>query len=476
MSVTKTVRTLDTVHLIGSLLSIGIILGVGIVPLTDTLDLRLQRLFAVLLATLVLWITQPIPYSISSILAVVLLFALGVTDTFSAAVSGFASTLVFFVILLLLLGKSISKVNLDDWIANRLVSATSTPKSSTRRLSISLYLLALIMPSGTARTVAFMPIIDQINDLYDLDDGSRFRRFGYYMIGHVNVVGSAALMTGGGMSLVTAELINLHVRPITWFEWAMYMILPVGCIFMLTALVSSQFYSVDDRVLVTDSTTSESSRDLEPLTGEQWLVLSTLFLAILFWIIGSFLGVPAIIPAMFVVLVFSIPGIGILTATDFNDISWGVVFLIGAMLSILEVKEELGGFDIVIDILFSGLPVGLPVAGLVAILLGFSLLVRMIFSSVAAALLILIPVLVEFASATPVNEFYLSLSLLLLLVSCAVLPFQVSTTLLAYEYGPLTMREVFLFGVLTLTAAVMTVAVSWIVFWPLVDVTVDIVF
>lgn len=469
------IRSIGPVKTIGLVLA-GCILLAGVLATPPApLDRQMQLVLTIFLATVVLWITEPVPYAVSSLLAVILLFGTGTVGTFEEAVSGFASTLVFFLILLFLVGKSVAKVDLDDWVANRLVTATSTPRSSIGRMASAILLLAFLMPSGMARTATFMPIIDQTNDLYRGQEDSPFRRLGYYLIGHTNPLCSMALMTGGGMAIVTAELINARVRPITWVEWGVYMIPPVVLLYLGCVVAATRIYDVEDDVTVEDQAStdggvvSDDDGAVQALTGQQRLVVGTMLVAIVAWIVGSFVGVPAIIPAMGMVFVFSLPGIGIITAEEFRNIGWGIVFLIGAMLSLLDVMQRTGALDVIIDLLFTGIPVEALGMGVVVVLLAFSILVRGAFSGVSAAIVILLPILLEFASMLGMNRLYTSLGLLIILATVTFHPFNQPTILLAYEAGPLTLREVVLLGVVTFCVGMAVVIVSWTVYWPIAD-------
>lgn len=448
-------------------------------------DLRIQLVLTVFLATVILWIFRPVPYAVSSLLCVTGLFALGLVDSFPAAVSGFASTLVFFFVLLLLVGQSISTVGLDQYVATRLVSATSSPSSSFRRLAGAILMLAFVMPSGLARTVTFMPVIDQINATFGLPEDSPFRRLGYYLIGHVNHLGSLALMTGGGMAIVTAELINASVRPITWIEWAIYMAPPTVLLYVSTMAVAARIFAlstdpIDDREGGTGTVTAEepsrsstggegSRHDPAPMNREQRVVVLTLGSAIVLWVVGSFVGVPTILPAMLIVAVLALPGIDIITAEALAAINWGVIFLIGAMLSLLEVMQTTGALAFIIDGLLEVLPTNGHVLVVLPVLMAVAILVRGTFSAVSPALLVVLPILIEFAGPLGINALFLSFSVVMILGSTTFLPFNVSTVLLAYEAGPLTLWEVFWLGILTLLVAVGVVGLAWAVYWPSVD-------
>lgn len=462
---------------IGGLALAAVILGLGIVQ-PFAIDPDIQMVMAIFIATVILWMAKPVPYAISSLLCVMLLFGLGVVETFSAAVSGFTSTVVYFFILLLLIGLSISTVDLDTWVANRIVSTNSTPRSSVVRMGSAILMIAFIMPSALARTVTFLPVVDQINDLYGLDDQSSFRRLGYYLVGHLNPMASLAVMTGGVTPILTAELITALVRPITWVEWALYMVVPVILIFSGAAIIAGYFFSVSDTATI-DSTPStdgvianNAETVIDPLSRDQWIVIILLGLAINGWVVGSFVGIPAVIPAMVVVFVLALPGIDIIDASDFTEINWGIIFLLGAMLSLIDAMAAVDAFSFITDFALSGLDVQELGWVMLLVLLGFTLAVRATFSSPAPAIAILLPIILEFTNVIGFDGLFVALSLMLILNIAVFLPFQGPPVLLAYERGPLSLTEVFALGVLTVLCTLAIVVISWLVYWPFIDTVV----
>jgi len=464
----------DLPQLLGLLVALLVFAGTIVLFPSDIASHDVRLVLAVFFATVTLWVTKPVPYAVSSLLSVILLYVLGLVPTFEAAVSGYASNLVFFMILLLIIGKSIDRVGLDEWIANFLVSPSTTPDGSVRRLSTTMLLLTFIMPSGTARTVAFMPIIDQTNEVYRLDDDSQFRRLAYYVVGHLNPVGSLALMTGGGVSITVAGMIDSMVRPITWVEWFVYMAPPVVSLFVVAVVTVSLLYNVDDDLhaaegVRADGSTDSIGADIAALTRQQKLIVGTLVVAILFWVLGSFVGVPTIVPAMFVVFVFSLPHVRVITADEVRDISWGIVFLLGTMLSLLNVMQTVDAFDLIIATLTSVLPMQAYQPVVLLVLFVAAVLVRGVFSSIAASYIILFPILLEFVRLIDANPLYFALGLAIILMCTTFLPFNIPTVLIAYESGPLRLRDVLLLGLVTMLLGFSIVALSWAVYWPLLD-------
>lgn len=439
-------------------------------PFPATVEHDVVLVLAIFVATIFLWITKPVPYVVSSILCLILLYVLGPAASFEEAASGFASSLIFFLILLLLIGTSVAKVDLDVWMANRLISSYSTPKASLSRIGVTLLALAFIMPSGVARAVTFIPVIDEINSMYGMDKNSHFRRVAYYTVGHLNIVSSIAVMTGGGMAIATSEMINSLVTPITWLDWLFYMGPPVVLLFGLCLVITSLGYTVSDDVqITTDEPHSDIDGEIEPLTGKQKLVIGTLFFSIVLWILFSFIGVPAIVPAIFAVLVFTFPGVGIITTEDIRSSSWGIVFVVGAMLSLITVMEEVEAFDLISEGISFVLPMHLPNPAILFILFIAAIIVRTTFSSVAGSFIVLFPILLEFINTIGANSLYMSFSLAMLITATGFLPFNNPTVLIAYENGPLRAREVFILGTLTLALAFVVVAFSWVVYWPALE-------
>jgi anion transporter len=461
-------------HVLGLLVAAGAVVAGVALPPPAGVERDVQLVLSVFAATVVLWVVKPVPYAVSSLLCVILLYGSGVAGSFRAAVGGFASTLVFFFLLLYLISTSIAKVDLDEWFARRLVSTTTTPRSSVRRLASTILLLAFVMPSGFARTVTFMPIVDQVNDLYDLDDDSPFRRFGYYLLGHVNPILSMSLMTSGGMAVVTAELINDMVRSFTWVEWAVYMAPPVIVLYIGCLVAALRLIGVDDALELADRPTPDGGDPVpdaraDHLTRDQRIVVVTMTLATAAWIVGSFVGVSAIVPAMAVVFVYALPGVGIITAEDISDISWGIVFLLGAMLSLLDVMRSVDALDRIVDAMVFVVPSDGPTVVAFAAVFGVAIGVRAAFSSSAATFVVLFPIVLEFAEAFGFDPLFTALGLMVVMMTTVPFPFNLAPVLVAYDEGPLSLTEVFGLGLLTLSLAVVVVVGSWAVYWPFVD-------
>lgn len=420
---------------------------------------------AVFVATLLLWLTRALPYVISSVTAVILLYALGVTDSIQEAASGFSSSLVLFLLLLFLLGNTISEVNLDVQLADRLLRTEDTPQRTIHSLSTALLALAVFMPSAAARTVTLIPVVRRLQTSFDLSPSSRFSRTAFLILGQVNPLASIGLMTGGGMAVVTAGLIHSLVGPLTWVEWAIYMVPPAILLYFLGALAVLLLYPVDETSAADFNASSNSSLD-----REQLIVATVMAGTVIAWIVGSFLRVPTILPAAAAVLILALPGIRIIGSDAVESVSWSVIFLVAAMFSILDALRSTGVLELLITRILEMTPLHmLPVPVSVGIMLLLAVAIRAVFSTGSAALLVVVPFALRIGQELGVNQLYLSFALLTVIGGTTLLPFNTTSALLAYEEGPLRQREIARFGAVTLFLSLSVTAVAWLFYWPLVS-------
>jgi len=456
-------RDFGVVPVAGTLVGFGClyasVVGLPIVGLNPTG----QRVLGLFFFALVMWLTKPVPFAVSSLTTVSLLYVLGLADSFATAAAGFSSRLVFFLLLLLLLGNTISKVGLDELLARRLLVADS-PRETIRLTAVSLLALSFMMPSALARAVAFLPIVEELDDLWTGTENFRFDA--HLLLGHVNPIASMGLMTGGGMAILSSEFVRTSVTDISWLDWAVLMLPPTAFIFLLATATILFVHPVSDGQ---STSRPDEAPAAESFDRDQRIVVGVMVTVIGLWVVGSFLGLPTILPPTAAVFFLALPGIGIVAAEDMRTISWGIIFVFGTMFSLLEVLESAGVLSWVVGNAETLLPFAtVPVWGTVGLLLALAFVVRLFFSTASAALLVLFPVMLRFADAFGVDPLYLSLSLVMIVGSSTVFPFNTTTVLLTYDKGSMTAVDVMATGLITTTYAALAVALCWTLYWPLV--------
>ncbi|GAB6878417.1 hypothetical protein JCM17823_06910 [Halorubrum gandharaense] len=276
------------------------------------------------------------------------------------------------------------------------------------------------------------------------------------------------------MAIITAQLIDDTVRPITWVQWAVYMIPPMLLLFALSTVSVMYLYRLDgDRTIdasrLDDSMTAAVESENGTLNRNQSIVGAVMLGAVVAWIVGSFLGIPTIVPAAVAVAILAVPGVDIVDRELISEVSWGILFLIGAMFSILEVMEATGTLDLLIGVLINTIPFEAMAPWLiVSTLLAIAVSIRLWFSTASAAIVITLPIIMEFGVVLGIDGMFLALSVLIIVGSTTFFPFNTTSVLLSYDRGPLTLREVLGFGLVTMVHGAVVIAFSWLFYWPLV--------
>ncbi|RLM53427.1 SLC13 family permease [Halobellus sp. Atlit-31R] len=458
-------------------LVVGISLPLGI-------DYRAQGAISVFCFAIVLWLTKPLPLSVVSVASVTLLVALGVTETFADAAAGFATRLVFFMFLLLVLGQAITKVDIDTYVASRLLSSSSTPRRSFWLLARDILVLSLFMPSGIARTVTFVPIVEQLGEQYGLEPTDPFQSSSFLLLGQLNPIASLMIMTGGGMAILSSEIIRT-ATPLTWLEWFLFMTPPVVIVYVLGALTISRLFRIDDDTSprvgesagvdhrIAATSTHDGDDDASDMrhsfTREQRLVGGVMAATILLWALGSILGLSSIVPPLLAVCFLAAPRIDIITTDDVRAVNWDILLLFGGVFSLTKVMESTGAISALVDVLVRVVPIQLlsQPAAVVAIL-GFVFAVRLFFSTASACLAATLPVTLSLSAVVGVDPLWLALSAVIVAGSTTLLPFHLPTVLLITEdHTTPTTTDVLALGVANLVFAAVAITLAWTFYWPL---------
>jgi di/tricarboxylate transporter len=257
------------------------------------------------------------------------------------------------------------------------------------------------------------------------------------------------------------------------------MIPPTVILYALSAITAERIYSVDDSRTISSDPNDEDEELVEsvmngedhsdPLTRDERIVGWVMFGAVLAWIVGSFTGMPTILPAIAAVSLLSLPGIGIITKSDIAEVSWGILFLIGAMFSILEVMQTTGALDVIVSTLLSFIPFTVfNTWQSVGALLVLAMVLRAFFSTASAAIVVVLPIILEFGAVLGLDQLFLAFSVLLIVGSTTFLPFNTTAVLLSFDQGPLTSRDVFAFSLVTMSYSILIIVLSWILYWPVI--------
>jgi len=219
----------------GLMLGVAVLLAILFLPTPVGLSVAGQRMLAVFGFAVVVWVTDALDYAVSAVVIAALMALLlgispnvtkpsvliGTVQGLTTAMSGFGNTALTLVAAALFLAAAMTVTRLDRRIALIILSQVGT---RTSRIVIGAIVvstvLALLVPSATARAAAVVPIIMGIIVAFGVDKKSRFA--GLLMITTVQAVSiwNVGIKTAAAQNMVAVGFIQKTLgHDITWLSW-----------------------------------------------------------------------------------------------------------------------------------------------------------------------------------------------------------------------------------------------------------------
>jgi len=177
-------------------------------PVSSLNDQQWKTLL-LLVISIFLWSTKFLPLGISSLFIIAVIMIFNLADSFSSAISGFVASALYFVLIVSMISKVMVKVGLDKMIAVFILRLSSG--NIIRVLLgfvIAAMVLPILMPSAVARFRMFHPLIDSVNNFYELPEQSAFKQFCNWLFSGVNQFLTMIVLTGGGYPILASELLD----------------------------------------------------------------------------------------------------------------------------------------------------------------------------------------------------------------------------------------------------------------------------
>ncbi len=337
----------------GLLLAIAALVAVLLMPTPAGLPVAGHHMLAILAFAVIIWMTEAIDYAVSAIvIAVLMAFLLGLAPSVSnpkvllgtsgaltLAFSGFANTALVLVASALFLAAARTVTGLDRRSAATILSRVGTKTSHVVIGTIVVgFVIALMVPSTTARVACLVPITLGIIAAYGVNKRSAFASMLMITTVQTASIWNVGIKTAAAQNMVAIGFIEkAYNQTITWLEW----LIAAGPFAILMCIA---LYFVMTRMMKPEVAEVPGGRDgirkslaqLGPIKGSEIKLLVLSLTLISFWategVLHRFDTSTTTITA--VALMF-MPGFGILTWKDAQArIPWGTVVLFGVGISL----------------------------------------------------------------------------------------------------------------------------------------------
>ncbi|QQZ38219.1 DASS family sodium-coupled anion symporter [Pseudomonas sp. SK2] len=406
------------VGLVAAVIALVVVL---LLPLPATLPVAGQRMLAILLFAVIVWVTEAVSYEASAIMITSLMAVLlgtaptlqdpavtyGSSAGVSMALSGFANPALALVVGALFIAAAMTHTGLDKRIA--LVTLSKVGASTQRVLLGSMaviVLLSLVVPSATARSACVVPIMMGVIAAFGVSARSNIAAGIMIIVAQGTSIWNIGIQTAAAQNLLTVGFMDKMLgQRVSWIDWLMAGA-PWAVIMslVLVVLVLKLLPPESDKVPGGMEGVNQSLTQLGPMTGAQKRLGLVSLLLLLAWATEGRLHPFDTTTTTYVgLVVLLLPRFGVMTWKNVQArIPWGtvIVFGVGISLGTALLSTQAGQWLGAQVVERTGLD-QVGSLGVFAILSAFLILIHLGFASATALTSAFLPILIAVLQTLP---------------------------------------------------------------------------
>jgi anion transporter len=327
--------------IIGTVLG-GLALIVGTIGPFEALSSEAQRALGLALFALIFWTTEPVSIELSSLVVLLLLPTLGLLS-FEESFAPFAGKTVWLIFAGMVLSLGITETGLGERLANRFIRHLGrTPFMLLLHLHLIGLATAFLIPSGVVRVLLLVPIGLALAEHLGSKRQELLAPAVLLSLVCSTYYGGCGILTGSVPNLVVVgQLERVRGEIVFWSTWFQWMFPVLGL--ARTGLSLGVVWFLFGRRLVLHPLPpiTISSAGLLP---SQRRIIFILLLGVTLWATDTFHQIPPAFVALFLVLLYLIPGWGPLPSAALRKVNFPFLFYIAALFS-LGSALEVSGFN-----------------------------------------------------------------------------------------------------------------------------------
>ena len=336
-------------QIVGITAAVILLAAMFFIPATELLPPAARNMLCVMLAVIVMLVTEVFPLGITCLLGIAMMYFFRCVDSVPAGLTGFTNATLFFVLASFGISKALTVVPVSKRLLLFLMRKFG--KNINRLLFAIMLVTALLSSviSNVAAAAVFIPIITQFLTVYDNEE-DRKKTARAYMIALpvASMIGGMMTPAGSSINMLAISMLEKYAgTTIPFVKWMIMgipltvVLLPVAwflCVkvFKPAPLSREKINSYIDRVM---------TEIPGKMTGKEKYVLVILFAMLVLWIISSWVPVLNITAVALVgLMLYFLPGkMQILTWKDFtSSVSLEAFLLMGTMISMGSVISSSG--------------------------------------------------------------------------------------------------------------------------------------
>jgi anion transporter len=400
---------------VGLVVASALLLGVVAFPTPEGLTIAGQRMLAILVFSVVVWMTEALSYPVSAATIMALMAFLlgtapkpatgvgvmGTSEALTMAIGGFSNTALALVGGALFIAAAMMKTGLDKRIALLVLSKIG---AKTNRVLAGVifvgFILSFFVPSTTARVSCLVPIVMGIIAAFGVSKKSRLAAVLLIATAQADSIWNVGIKTAAAQNMVAVGFIEKQLGVvITWGDWFIAaapfaIIMSVAVYFVLLKMIPPEM----DEIIGGKEAVAKSLAELGPMTLDEKKMLTISFVLLFFWttekILHPFDTSSTTIAAIALML---LPGIGVMTWKEAQSrIPWGTLILFGVGISLGSalLSTQAAAWIAKTVVTIFGLQV-MPGLTILAVLAAFLIVIHLGFASATALAAAMIPIMIS---------------------------------------------------------------------------------
>lgn len=428
-------------QIIGVVLAVLVIAASMLMPSMGDISQVGMRTIGVLVAFLLLLVTEAFPVVVISLIFVALMPLIGVTSSFGEALKGYSEPIVFFTLASFGIAAALTTIPLSKRILRALLRAFGKNVGQVLFSMMSCCALLSSIVSNVPTCAIFMALALDFIKLYkDENEKKKTARTFMIAIPVASMIGGMMTPAGSSINLLAMSQLEAHTgMEITFVQW-MCAGIPLAVIMIpLAWWIMKKIYKpaevtkeqIDDFVASMDIPDKMDSK-------EKKVCVITILMLVL-WIASSWVkGINVMIVAMLGCCVMFLPGIEVLDVNTFlRENSWDAYFLVGSVISIANAMITNG----VSAAIAGAIPaMDLPLALILAVV-ALLIFITLVIIPVASSMIPIMAVpLISIALGANVSPALVMLTAALCAGNCYLLPLD-TVPLITYSKGYYSMTD-----------------------------------
>lgn len=466
-----------------------VLIAILVMPTPADLSTAGHRMLAILVFSVVIWMTEAVSYPVSAAIIVSLMAFLlgtapnmndpdkwlGTSAALKMALSGFSSTALALVGAALFIAAAMTKTGLDRRIA--LVVLSKIGAKTNRVLAGVIlvgFILSFFVPSTTARVSCMVPIVLGIISAFKVPLKSRFAAIMLIAVAQADSIWNVGIKTAAAQNMVALEFIEKQLgTTISWLDWFIAaapfaVIMSAFLYFLLPRLIKPEM----EEIAGGQEAVAKELRELGPMKAEEKKLLGISLVLLFLWstekILHPFDTSSTTIAA---VTIMMLPKIGIMSWKEAQSrIAWGTLLLFGVGISlgsaILSTKAGTWLAQVIVNAFNLNSATALSI---IAILGLFLILIHLGFASATALSSAMIPIVISVlqgaAQYSPLNVVGMTMILQYVICFGFILPVNAPQNMVAFSTEAFEAKDFIKTGIPLAIAAYAVILLLSMTYW-----------